>query len=210
MKKILLILCLLFCASTSIAAEYVHIEDNPLRIKKLPFKWTFADGSMTGNFNLMEPSVLIAEGWRKITVDNSPRFNRRLQTAGRWNITVFADHAEKDRVVTDRDLETVRAEVRSAIKSEGVNILLAKWDLRKKQLGFNTAAENAAMNADKVALINYFKNIIKPLINNATTVQELGNLTNGNGYTWLALEPVSQPVQPVQPITTGEFNNADE
>ncbi len=156
-------------------------------VKPLPKKWVFKKGKnkdrSTGNFDIMPRAALIKEGWLPVTVANNEDYDPEIQTRSAPTITEFADHAELDYIVTDKPLADVKKAKQAAIIRGGVELLLSKWDLHVRQLGFSTAQEDTDMDADKATLVNYFKNTIKPLIQGAGTPLEVKNIT----YTWPAL-----------------------
>lgn len=177
MKKVIMVLCLMFISSQVLCADYIYTGDNPLKIRSLPNKWTFANGNKTGNFRLISMPVLIMEGWKEITVDNSAIVNPDFQTAGNWIISVLADHAEKTRIITNKTLnQTLKVKGR-LIRAEGKAILNAKYDDDFED----------GYDADKAILKNYYKNTIVPLIMGASTVQEIIDINNGDEYNWPTL-----------------------
>lgn len=188
MKRLILALTLLilcFC-SPVFSAEYVYINDNPLVIKKLPKRWTFINGSKTGNFNIMPTAALIAEGWREVTIDNSTSYDPEIENAGDWEITIFADHAEKTRTISDKAFPVVRKEKRRKVIREGNAILRAKYE--------NPWEEGYA--ADKATLNNYFLNTIQPLIMaGGQTRQQIKNINDGDEYTWPSIGTVEGGIE---------------
>lgn len=163
--------------------EYIDTYGNDQKIlNELPMSLRFRSDSKltTGNFRQLvknKPHILIREGFREITVDNSPAFDSDIQTAGGWVVTVFADHAEKTRTVSNKSLNVAKKEKGRAIIAGGMAILNAKYD-NDWESGYD---------ADKATLKNYFINTIRPLIIAASTLQEVKNLNNGDEYTWPTL-----------------------
>lgn len=153
-------------------------------IKPLPKKWVFKKGKKkgmsTGNFDIMSPDVLLAEGFLPVTIVNNEDYDPELQTRTGPTITEHPDHAELDYVVTDKPLADVKKAKAQAVKREGMALLRAKWDLEARQLGFSSAQEDTAMDADKATLVDYFKTTIKGKLNAANTLQKVKNIT----YTW--------------------------
>lgn len=174
MKKIIMVLCLIFLPLQVLCADYIHI-DNPENIRSLPQKWTFANGNKTGNFRLMSASILIAEGWREITVMNNKIYDSEIQirTLNPFNIVVFADHAEITYTVIDKGLNDIKKAKALKIRAEG-KMIIANNDRQGKW-------------TNPSAFRTYFKNVIRPLIITATTIQEVKAINNGDEYTWPAL-----------------------
>lgn len=160
--------------------QYVHEGE----VKSLPKKWVFKNGDKagmsTGNFDILPTEDVIAEGWLPVTVINNESYDPEIQTRTGPTITEYADHAELDYVVTDKPLADVKTAKLEAIKEEGKQLLKAKWDLEARQLGFSTAQEDTDMDTDKTTLVDYFKNVIKPLLQGVATPLEVKNIT----YTW--------------------------
>lgn len=180
MKKIIIILCLVFLSSSAWCAEYVHIDD-PDNIRSLPNKWTFADGNKTGNFRLMSSSVLIAEGWREITANNSAVYDPAIQTVGNWVVTIINDvgneHAEKTRTVTDKPLEDVQAARKKNFQDEAAVIYKSKWNVEYRLMGIYTTEEVTQMDADRDTLFNYYRNVLELAIDGATNNSEVQGVT---------------------------------
>lgn len=179
MNKIILFLCLMFICSSVFATDYVYINDNPLEVRKLPLKWTFKDGSKTGNFNLIPLSMLLGEGWRPVTVKNNENYDTAIQTRtlDPANIVIFADHAEITYTVTNKGLNAYKKQKGREIRAEGFTVLGDKY---------NDNMEDG-YDADFATLKAYYKNTIVPLVTNATTLQEIKNINNGDEYTWPAI-----------------------
>ena len=156
--------------------KYIHKHI----IKNIPSKWKFDDGKTTGNFHEMSVVIHIAEGWLPVTVVNGEDYDPEIQTRTDPIITENTDHAVLDYTVISKPLNDVKKAKKSKVKSEGVAILLTKWDLHKRQLEFSTPQEDSDMDADQATLVSYYTSTINGLINNANSVQEVRDII----YTW--------------------------
>jgi len=174
MKQLMIITGLLALLCSDAFAGYVYTGDSPLRERPLVKKWRFSDGRTTGNFDLFPQSVHITEGWLEVTADNSSPYDPETQTAGDFTFTVFADHAEKARTITNKVLNAYKKEKGRQIRAEGMAILNTKYSDPLED-GYNT---------DFVTLKAYYKNTIVPLVTNAATLQAVKNINNGDEYTW--------------------------
>lgn len=179
MKKIILTIALSLL-TTSVYAEYVHINNPQVIMANLPQAWNYSDGvTSNGNFRQLatrKPELAIQEGFREITVDNSASFNPELHTAGDWVITTFTNHAEKTRTITNKTLTDVKREKGRKIIEEGRLVLRVKYQYDWE----------SGYDADKITLKNYFTNTIKPLFS-GKTAQEIIDMNNGDEYTWPTL-----------------------
>ena len=191
MKKIIQIFILSFIVLNGYmvanAAQYVHISKPWRVLNQLPQAWDYLDGTTSnGNFRQLaerKPQLAIDQGFRKITVDNTPAYDSRIQSAGGWQVTIVGDHAERTRNITNIPIPTLRKAKRKQILAEGQAILDAKYDSRW-QVGYD---------ADETTLRNYWRNTIKPLLvaaaqaSDAVAIVELTNdpsAPGGADYTW--------------------------
>ena len=180
MKKLIVVLFIIlsFC-SNSYALNYIYTGDSPnYKEKQLPQSWILIDGSSTGNFNIMPQATHIAEGWLAVTIDNSPTFDRDIQTAGSYTYTLFAVHAEKLRTVTDKPLATVKKSIGRLLKRQGIDIIKAKWSLEEKSLDLLTAQEVIDMDADIATIKTYFSTLRTDIVN-AVDVQAVKSVMTG-------------------------------
>jgi hypothetical protein len=179
MKKFILIIAFSLLTA-NVYAEYIHIDHPQEIMGRLPQSLNYSDGvTSNGNFRqlaLRDPDLMKSEGFREITVDNSASFDSEIQTAGVFTVVVFADHAEKSRIITNKTLGTVKTEKGRKIIAEGRAVLTAKYSFDWE----------AGYDADKTTLKNYFTNTIKPLIAGGT-IQSIKDLNNGDEYTWPTL-----------------------
>jgi hypothetical protein len=181
MKIILAGLIVLGLSNVVFASEYIHIDKPQSILRDLPQAHNYVDGiHSNGNFRQLakrDISLMLQEGFREITIDNSVSFDERIQTASDWTVTVFVDHAEKVRTITDKSLNVYKKQRGKEIIQEGRKLLTDKYSFDWED-GYDT---------DKATLKSYFLNTIKPLIVAASSLQELKDLNNGDEYTWLAL-----------------------
>ena len=180
MKKLLVVI-LVGLFSTNVFAEYVHV-DNPQEIlNQLPQARNYSDGVISnGNFRqlaMRKSELMLSEGFREITVDNSPSYDSEIQTADNWVVTIFATHAEKTRTITNKSLNAVKKTKGRQLRAEGRAMLNAKYSDDWED----------GYSADFLTLKNYYINTIKPLIIAASTLQEVKNINNGDEYTWPTL-----------------------
>ena len=73
----------------------------------LPKNYTFADGSQTGNFDLMDANVIKAEGFLPVVL-NYPAFDGRYQQLSFSDYTVGVDNVIANYIVVDNSLESVK------------------------------------------------------------------------------------------------------
>lgn len=173
------LICLFFFCNISFATNYIHTDDAPSYVERqLPEVWRFASGASTGNFNLLPQATHIAEGWFEITLDNSAVFDPDIQTAGGFTYTLFADHAERVRIITNKPLSNVKVFIGKLLKKQGKDIIKAKWNLEDRSLGFLTAQEEIDMDADKLTLQTYFGTLRTDIIN-AVDVQAVKAVMTG-------------------------------
>jgi len=179
--RLLLTLLLIFMASSVYGAEYVHINDDQKILKDLPQSWNYVDGiHSNGNFRQLakrKPALMLQQGFREITVDNSDSYDPETQNAGSFTVTVFADHAEKVRTITNKGLNAYKKQKGKEIIKEGRAILNAKYEYDWES-GYDT---------DKATLKDYFLNTIRPLLLAAGTLQAVKDINNGDEYTWPSL-----------------------
>lgn len=160
--------------------KYVH---NGTIINSLPENFKLSNGSAVSGFKHWEqsdPGALIAEGFLPVTIVNNETYDPEIQTRTGPTITENVDHAVLDYVVTDKPLLEVQTDKKTKVKFEGRQILKQKWDLEYRIMNMYTPTEITQMDADKDTLYNYYKATIEPLIDSATTVQEVKSIT----YTW--------------------------
>lgn len=156
-------------------------------IKPLPKKWVFTSGKKkgmsTGNFNQLPVAELVKEGFLPVTKEASAAYDPEIQERPEPVIKPFKGRAEVTYNIKDKPLDAVQNAKKVKVKREGKEIFKQKWDLEYRQMDMYTTEDAAQMDADKEAMLSYYKTTIKTLIENAATVQEVKNIT----YTWPAL-----------------------
>lgn len=173
---------LLIYSNGVFAANYIYTGDAPNYIEKpLPKAWKFIDGTSTGNFDIFPQSIINSEGWFEVTFDNSATYDRDIQDAGGYTYMLFADHAEKLRILTNKPLNAVKKEIGRLLKAQGIGILKAKWSTDEKYLDLLTAQENTDMDADILTIKNSFATL-RTNIMSAVNVQDVKTIMTG--ATW--------------------------
>ncbi len=173
---------LLIYSNGVFAASYIYSGDAPNYVEKpLPKAWKFIDGTSTGNFDIFPQSILILEGWLEVTFDNSATYDSDIQDAGGYAYMIFADHAEKIRIITDKPLNAVKKEIGRLLKAQGIVIIKAKWSTDEKYLDLLTAQEITDMDADILTIKTYFATLRTNIIS-AINVQDVKTIMTG--ATW--------------------------
>lgn len=89
---------------------YAIVENNTVLryIKELPKQHIFANGSRTGNFDMLDTAAQIAEGYYPV-VDVRPSVDPRIEALELDSVTVGQDAVTRTYVVAAKDVELVRS-----------------------------------------------------------------------------------------------------
>jgi hypothetical protein len=150
--------------------EYVYDG----KLKNLPTTWKTKSGGTVSDFRNWEESNqegLIAEGWLPVTKKQD--YDNRVH--GEVVIEVFDDHAEV--TFAEKELSLIKEQMKMNFKRKGKNIYKGKWDLEYMTVGLYSEVEKVEADDDRDTLLNYYKQEVEPLIDNATTLQEIQDVS---------------------------------
>ena len=89
---------------------FVKVENSEVveKLAALPKSYRFSDGSSTGNFNLLDSSIQVAEGYYPL-VENKPTFNQKTQRLVLGSESIESSQVIHNYVVQDIPLSDLRS-----------------------------------------------------------------------------------------------------
>lgn len=131
---------------------YAIVENGIVKktIKELPITYTFADGSKTGNFNLVPVETLIAEGFYPMTVEDVS-FNPKKQIKAFNGYTVNADNVVKNYIAQDIDLAVLKTQKKAEVERHSHSLITSsKFEFAGDIFSLNPESTDNAVQLDTV------------------------------------------------------------